>query len=258
MSETSIQKQATQLVGKADNPEEFVKELHNILKVNANPKTQASYQRIIPKMGKSFGTPLPVLRTIATELGKCGQKTPRQVLSLLEILWAKGSFEERQIVGKAIERVAKKHPKECLKLTSPLLNDLDNWAVCDNLACFGMEPITIQHTDEVLALCQKWIKSDNKWTRRFAVVTLRAFKKMPTSDKVFKILDEVMQEEEWDVKKAVTWILREITKKNPEAISKFLQEWAKRGSNKHTRWIIKDGMRKLPSNDQQKIRFLLE
>jgi 3-methyladenine DNA glycosylase AlkD len=161
-------------------------------------------------------------------------------------------------VGKTIEKIAKKHPKECLKLISSFLKDIDNWAVCDNLACFGMEPIMVQHTDEVLTLCQRWIKAENKWTRRFAVVTLRAFKKMPLSDEVFTILDEAMREVEPDVKKAVAWILREITKNDKEAVSRFLRKWAEQTVNKHTWWIIKEGMKKLSSSEQEEILSLLK
>jgi 3-methyladenine DNA glycosylase AlkD len=259
MTTNQIQKETLQLISKINSPEEFIKNLHDTLRRNANPKTQREYRRIIPEMGKSFGTPLPVLRVIANKLGRYGTKKPEQVLSLLERLWTEGSFEERQIVGKAIEKIAKRHPKKCLKLISSFLKDIDNWAVCDNLACFGMEPIITQQTGEVLELCQRWIKAKDKWTRRFAVVTLRAFKRIPTTNKVFTLLDQVMQEEEPDVKKAVAWILREITKNNPEGVSKFLLKWAEQSSNnKHTRWIIREGTKKLPSSQQHKILLLLK
>jgi 3-methyladenine DNA glycosylase AlkD len=36
-----------------------------------------------------------------------------------------------------------------------------------------------------------------------------------------------MKEEDKDVKKAIGWALREIIKKDPESVFKFLQKWAK-------------------------------
>jgi 3-methyladenine DNA glycosylase AlkC len=89
-------------------------------------------------------------------------------------------------------------------------------------------------------------------------VTLRAFKKMPLSDEVFTILDEAMREVEPDVKKAVAWIPREITKNDKEAVSRFLRKWAEQTVNKHTWWIIKEGMKKLPSSEQEEILSLLK
>ena len=62
-----------------------------------------------------------------------------------------------------------------------------------------------------------------------------------------------MMDKDKDIKKAVSWILREITKKNPEEVAQFLIKWAKANQNKDTRWIIKDGMIKLNKDEQEKI-----
>ena len=257
MAKETVRDQSIELTKKMHDPKKFLEELHTVLKSNADEKAFANYRRIIPEMGKTFGTPLPVLRIIAAEIGKYGNKNPQQVLSILTTLWKSGSFEERQIVGKVMEKLGKKYPKECLELIPNFLPCIDNWANCDNLACFGMEPIIISKTQEVLSLCEKWVKDENKWIRRFAVVTLRAFKKIPATPKVFEILDTVMEDDESDVKKAVSWILREITKKDPQAVLKFLMKWT-RIAGKNAKWIIKDGMKKLPRSNQMKILSLLE
>ena len=80
----------------------------------------------------------------------------------------------------------------------------------------------------------------------FGVVTLRGYKKVQTTNKVFEILDLVMEDNEKDIKKAVSWILREITKRNPNEVAEFLTRWAKANPGKDARWIIKEGMKKLP------------
>lgn len=66
-------------------------------------------------------------------------------------------------------------------------------------------------------LSEKWIKSNNKWVRRFGVVILRGYKKVKITDKVFKILAMVMEDGDRDIKKAASWILREITKTMADA-----------------------------------------
>jgi 3-methyladenine DNA glycosylase AlkD len=65
-----------------------------------------------------------------------------------------------------------------------------------------------------------------------------------------------MKEEDKDVKKAIGWALREITKKDPESVFKFLQKWAK-VKDKNVRAIIKAGMKKLQKEEQEKIKSLL-
>jgi len=152
-----------------------------------------------------------------------------------------------------LEKFAPKNLKICLNFVSSVLSDLDNWAVCDNLAMFGVEPIVYSNPELVLPLSEKWIKNENKWVRRFGVVSLRGYKRVQTTDKVFEILDTVMEDEDKDVKKAVSWILREITKKNPEDVAEFLARWVKANPSKDARWIIKDGMKKLPKKIQEEV-----
>ena len=67
----------------------------------------------------------------------------------------------------------------------------------------------------ILPLSKNWINNySNKWVRRFGVVTLRGYKKVKITDEVVNILNLVMKEKEKDVMKAISWILREITKKS--------------------------------------------
>ena len=173
-------------------------------------------------------------------------------------IWDEGSFEARQIAGKYLEKFGPKNPKICLDFVSSVLPDLDNWAVCDNLAMCGVEPIVYSNPELVLPLSERWIKSENKWIRRFGVVSLRGYKRIQITDKAFEILDLVMEDKDKDIKKAASWILREITKKNPDEVAKFLMKWAKANPSKDAKWIIKDGMKKLSNNEQKKILGLLD
>lgn len=177
---------------------------------------------------------------------------------MLETIWNEGSFEARQIAGKSLEKFGPQNPKICLDFVSSVLSDLDNWTVCDNLAMFRVEPIVYQNPKLVLPLSEKWIKDKNKWIRRFGVVSLRGYKRVQITDKVFKILDMVMEDKDKDIKKGASWILREIIKKNPDEVAEFLMKWAKANPSKDAKWVIKDGMKKLRSNEQKEILKLIE
>ena len=224
MDKSQIQKRTKELLEKAEKPKEFIKGLQELLKSYVDRDATKNYQRIIPDTGKFFGVPLPILRVIAADIGKFIQKEPTEAKLLLETIWTEGSFEARQIAGKCLEKFCPKNPEICLDFVSSVLHDLDNWSVCDNLAMFG-------------------------------VVTLRGYKKVQTTNEVFRTLDLVMEDNEKDIKKAVSWILREITKKNPDEVAEFLARWAKANPGKDTRWIIKDGTKKLPK-EKRLINFM--
>ncbi|MEW5759700.1 MAG: DNA alkylation repair protein [Candidatus Thermoplasmatota archaeon] len=253
MSKNKIQSQLKELLKETNKPEEFVSRLHRILQAYSDEELSSSYRNLVPEMGKAFGTPKPVLVIIADELGKYGQKNPQPIFSILKPLWENGSYEERDIVGKTIERLGKKYPDECLKLIPSFLGDLDNWSVCDVLAGMGMRPLVISRQKEVLSLCEKCVKDKNKWIRRFGVVTLWSFKKIPAPPKVFNVLNQVMADRDKDVKKSVAWILRQMSYKNPKEVAKFLTTWIDGNPNKDTRWIIKNSVKKLSKQEQDAI-----
>ena len=258
MDKSRIQKETREILDKADKPKEFTKGLQKLLKSLIDEKATKNYQRIIPDTGKFYGVPKPMLWVIASEIGKFLISNPAKAEKLLKVVWVEGSYEARQIVGKSLEKFAPKNPKTCLDFISPALPDIDNWSVCDSLAMYAVEPIVYFHPELVLPFSEKWTKNSNKWIKRFGVVTLRGYKRVKATDKVFKILDIVMEDDDRDIKKAVSWILREITKKNPEEVVNFLIKWAKAKPSKDTGWIVQDGMKKLPSNDQKKILGLLQ
>ena len=258
MDKEALRQASAALVGKLSQPEAFVAGLHRLLEAHADEKAAANRRRIIPEMGTTFGTPLPVLRVIAAEIARQGTKEPHSVLPLLKTLWDNGSFEERQIVGKVMERMAKKYPAECLALVPGFLPTLDNWANCDNLACFGMKAIALQMADEVLSLCEQWMQDENKWIRRFGVVVLRAFQKTDLPERALEILGLAMTERDSDVKKGVAWMLWDLSKRHAAHVFEFLLGWAQSHPNRDTMWMIKNGMKKLPADQQQQLVEALE
>ena len=257
MDKSQIQKRTKELLEKAEKPKEFTRGLQELLKSFIDKEATKNYQRIIPDTGKFFGVPPPILRVVAAEIGNFILKEPAEAKLLLETIWNEGSFEARQIAGKCLEKFAPKKPEISLDFVSSVLPDLDNWSVCDNLAMFGVEPIVYSNPELILPLSENWIKSENKWIRRFGVVTLRGYKKVQTTKEVFEILDLVMEDNEKDVKKAVSWVLREITKRNPDEVAEFLTRWAKANPGKDARWIIKDGMTKLLEEKQTEISAII-
>ena len=257
MNKIQIQEKTKKLLEKADNLEVFIKSLQEILKSYVDKDATKNYQRIIPDTGKFYGVPKPVLWVMATETSNFLKKEPAKSEILLKTIWNEESYEARQIAGKSLEKFGPKNPKICLDFVSSALPDLDNWSVCDCLAMYGVEPIVYSAPEIVLPLSEKWTKNKNKWIRRFGIVTLRGYKKIKITDKVFAVFDYAMKEDRPDVKKAVSWILRDITKKNPDEVAKFLIKWAKTNPSKDTKWIIKDGMKKLSSKEQKNILGLL-
>jgi len=209
------------------------------------------------KTGKLQIIKTPLLNSIGQELGKLLIDEKWKFERLME-LWKEGKRDERLIVISALEKISKKDYENSKQFVLNVLKDISGWEICDQLALRVIVNLAVQNQKEIFSLLDEWIKSKNKWIRRLAVATIPPYiRAKKTESKIsLEILNKVMKEEDKDVKKAIGWALREVTKKDPESVLEFLQKWAK-VEDKNTKWIIKDGMKKLANKEQEKLKAII-
>jgi len=209
------------------------------------------------KTGKLQLTKTPLLNSIGRELGKLLVNEDWKFERLMK-LWRKGERDERLIAISALGTMSKEDYENTKQFVLEVLNDVSDWEICDQLALRVVVNLAVENQREIFSLMHGWIKSKNKWIRRLAIATIPPYiRAKKTESKIcFELLDRVMKEKDKSVKKAIVWALREITKKNPEAVFEFLKKWAK-VDDKNTKGIIKEGMKKLPNNEQEKLKSLI-
>jgi 3-methyladenine DNA glycosylase AlkD len=209
------------------------------------------------KTNKLQITKTPLLSSIGKELGKLLTKEEWRLERLAE-LWEKGKRDEKLIVISALGEISKKDYKNSKQFVLNVLKDIIDWEICDQLSLKVIVNLAVQNQKELFSLMHEWIKSKNKWIRRLAVATIPPYirAKGMESKICLELLDEVMKEKDKDVKKAIGWALREITKKDPKSVFEFLQRWAKI-KDKNTKWIIKEGMKKLAKEEQEKLKSVI-
>jgi 3-methyladenine DNA glycosylase AlkD len=209
------------------------------------------------KTNKLQITKTPLLNSIGKELGKLLIKEEWGLERLTE-LWRKGKRDEKLIVISALGEISKKDYKNSKQFVLNVLKDIIDWEICDQLSLKVIVNLAVQNQKELFSLMHEWIKSKNKWIRRLAVATIPPYirAKGMESKICLKLLNKAMKEKDKDVKKAIGWALREITKKDPKSVFEFLQKWAK-VDNKNTKWIIKEGMKKLAKEEQEKLKSMI-
>jgi 3-methyladenine DNA glycosylase AlkD len=255
-----IRAQVAELLEQVGEPQTFDEGLHDLLRSLGSEEQAAGARQFIPGMGASYGVPVPALRIIAAELAKWGQRRPPRAFALVERLWHSGSRDERVIAAKVLERLGKRQWAETVELAASFVGDIHNWEECDQLACFGLRYVVQRHPEAVLPRCQAWVQDEDKWTRRFGVAVLTSLPKdkgYRPSEQEFAVLDAVMADEAREVQDAVAWALREICRRDPAAVADYLRRHAQDVSQP-TRRIVKQAMKKLPAEEQEALRALLE
>ncbi len=202
-------------------------------------------------------TKTPLLNSIGQELGRLLKKENWK-FEKLKKLWKNGKREERLITISALGEIGKKEYEAVKEFVLDIIEDIPDWEICDQLALRVVVNLAKQNKEEMFSIMEKWVLSKNKWIRRLAVATIPPYiRAIPQDSKrSLTLLENVMKEEDKEVKKAVGWALREVTKKDPKSVFGFLKKWVK-NNDKNTKWIIKDGMKKLTKENQDILKSLL-
>jgi 3-methyladenine DNA glycosylase AlkD len=104
---------------------------------------------------------------------------------------------------------------------------IDNWAAVDTFACYLSGP-SWREGQVSDALIQCWARSQDRWWRRAAVVSTVALNNKARggrgdTSRTLMICEMLHADYDDMVVKALSWALRELSKREPEAVRKFLR-----------------------------------
>ncbi len=101
--------------------------------------------------------------------------------------------------------------------------DLDGWAVADNLATVASRCL-IEDSGRLDAV-ETWIENPHLWTRRAALVfTLPWAKEKRDPERMLGWAARLADDPEWFIQKAIGWWLRELSKRDPKRVRRFLAD----------------------------------
>lgn len=181
-------------------------EIKKVLTANADKKTVEFMNTAAPGISKTYGVKTPVLNELA-------KKYKAFSFNLAEELWASGAYEERIIAIKIMEKTGKTDPKRLLKLIKQFSKDIDNWAICDGLGMQFLRSINTTHRKEIFELAWEFNRSKNFWQRRLSLVMVEWYtRKGEDHAEIKKLVKALEKDEEYYVKKAITWLNRNFNK----------------------------------------------
>ncbi len=195
----------------------------------ADPERQAFAQRSYPTAMQVLGVKVPDLRTVVKKLSKqLRPEPPATVVDLARQLVATAVHECRQVAYELI--AGHKKALSCLAVDDleQLGTGIDNWLSVDTFAALVAGPAwrAGQVPDELIIT---WTRSPDHWWRRAAVVCTVALNQKArggTGDpaRTITICKLVAADQHKMVAKALSWALRELAKREPEPVHRFLTE----------------------------------
>ena len=152
-----------------------------------------------------------------------GELSQEQSLELSRRLWREPVWDLKIVAGRILGRKGIAPDAKVWGFVTERLADLDGWAVADNLASAAWRCLLEDscRLDDV----ETWIESPHLWTRRAALVfTLPWAKEKRDPERMLGWAARLADDREWFIQKAIGWWLRELSKRDPKRVRRFLTE----------------------------------
>jgi len=195
-----------------------------------------------PTAQQVMGVTNPDIKALLKEIkAKYGSWSPRAWIDLCKALVATGIFECQVLAYEMIGRDRKLLFALEYRDLSELGQHLDNWASVDHFTVgifgvlWGRGVVLDSHIEQLL-------KSDNFWDRRVAVVStvalnLKSRGGRGDTPRTIAVCERVVDERQDMIQKALSWALRELSKRDREAVIAFMEQYKLRLSNRVLREV---------------------
>ena len=153
------------------------------------------------------------------------------VVALADLLWSAPVHERRMAAVDVLDfRVAKLDDGD-LAFIERLIRESRTWALVDALAIGVTGAVVVAHPAAGRSLDQ-WVADADFWLRRAALLALIPGVRggLPDLPRIAAFSDALLEEQEFFIRKAIGWLLREQAKKDPGWVTTFLEPRTDRAS----------------------------
>lgn len=205
-------------------PADLVSEVDSMIRAAATPGRAEHEKQYLKSELEHRGTAIPELRNITKTLVRESVPNERDAtLKLAEELWRHPVHELRVVASLLLAERQDLLGSHDIPLLERLLRQSRTWALVDVLAPWVVGPIVERDRDEHATL-ERWSKDPDLWLRRASLLTymIPLRKGLPVFDRFTAIADPLLEDEEFFVRKAIGWMLRERAKTRPDEVFEWL------------------------------------
>ncbi len=173
-----------------------------------------------------------------------------RLLALVDALWSRPVFERRMAATVLLELRTDLLTADDLPLVERLLRESHTWALVDGLAVDVVGAVLAADPDRTAAVLDRWSSDDDFWIRRSSLLAwLRPLRHGAPLDRFLGYADGMLDEKEFFIRKAIGWVLREVGKRRPEEVSRWLAPRTQRASGV----TMREATKYLPAADRERL-----
>jgi 3-methyladenine DNA glycosylase AlkD len=197
-----------------------------------------------------LGVPMPRLRSTVLRIARGAAMDREAVVATVEALWSRGIFELRAAAVEVLIAYVELLGPDDARLLERLIRDANTWALVDAIAPHVMGALVVDHPGLRRTL-DRWAGDDDFWVRRAAMLALLIPLRRGAGDfeRFGRYADAMLEEREFFIRKAIGWILREVSRRRPDLVYDWLLPRAARASG----LTVREATKHLPAPQRRAI-----
>jgi 3-methyladenine DNA glycosylase AlkD len=215
--------------------------------------TRAAQEKRYLKSSLDFlGVGVPGIRRAVTETARSHPGLTRDdALAWARALWRAPVHERRMAAIEVLSRYVKLLEPADLAQVEVWVREARSWAYVDSLASDIAGAIALRHP-AAWPLIDPWATDEDFWVRRSALLTLLPGirRGQPDLARFERYATPILTEREFFIRKAIGWVLREISKRDPA----YVAAWTRRHLDGMSGVTFREAVRRLPEADAAGLR----
>ncbi|MCA9590147.1 MAG: DNA alkylation repair protein, partial [Myxococcales bacterium] len=210
----------------------------------ATPERAASEKAYLKSALKHLGVTVPETRRIAKAFLKANPDLDRAGLrALVRALWAGGVFELRSVAVEMMNARSRLLEAADVDVLEEMLRDAHTWALVDSLATNVIADL-VERYPALNKTLDRWSEDEDFWLRRTSMLALLPPMREGRGDfaRFARYADTMLEEKEFFIRKAIGWILRDVSRHHADDVWTWLAPRAHRASGV----TVSEAVKRLP------------
>ena len=168
------------------------------------------------------GLPSPQLQQVIRDfLAEHGMPPHENIGEIIRGLWDQSEREFQYVGMQLLDKMKKEFLINHLELLEFMITQKSWWDTIDFIAA-NLVGTHLQRYPEVRpAAIESWMASQNIWLQRTALIFQLKYKHDTDTKLLFDLIERLSGNDEFFIRKAIGWALREYSKTNPMAVITF-------------------------------------
>ena len=227
---------------------ELVAQVEAALRAVSDPDRARNEKRYLKSDLRFIGVKVPEIRRAIKPFVRSGAISNRD--SLLEFVvacWDSGVHELRATAIQALRDKFDLLEIRDMSLIEDLIRQSKSWGYVDPLSIYLAGGL-VERFPELNSTLDRWSTDDDFWVRRSAMLALLIPLRQGEGDfeRFAKYADVMLEEKEFFIRKAIGWVLREVSKKRPELV----YDWIAPRTHRASGVTMRETVRYLPASQR--------